>query len=126
MSPKAQRGLEKNSESQAEVCESQELTPKYSKPRKEYMKLTAIFVEVPGGYMGYVEELPGANTEGTTLEETRENLQDAVREMMLADDLELTEERLEANREFTKEVISELSLTGRVVQREELLLPVAA
>jgi len=82
-------------------------------------------VEVPGGYMGYVEELPGANTEGTTLEETRENLQDAVKEMMLADDLELTEERLEANREFTKEVISELSLTGRV-QREELLLPVAA
>ena len=90
------------------------------------MRLTAVFVEIPGGgYMGYVEELPGANTEGTTLEETRENLQDAVKEMMLADDLELTEERLEANREFTKEVISELSLTGRV-QREELLLPVAA
>ena len=93
-------------------------------PRK-YMKLTAVFVEIPGGYMGYVEELPGANTEGTTLEETRENLQDAVNEMMLADDLELTEERIEANREFTKEVISELSLTGRVT-RERLLLPAAA
>ena len=95
-----------------------------STPRK-YMKLTAVFVEIPDGYMGYVEELPGANTEGTTLEETRENLQDAVKEMMLADDLELTEERIEANREFTKEVISELSLTGRVT-REQILLPVAA
>ena len=86
------------------------------------MKLTAIFVEVPDGFMGYVEELPGANTEGTTLEETRENLQDAVKEMMLADDLELTEQRLQANRQFTKEVISELSLTGRV-QREEISCP---
>ena len=115
MSPKAQPGIAPKRESQPN-----------STPRK-YMRLTAVFVEIPGGgYMGYVEELPGANTEGTTLEETRENLQDAVREMMLADDLELTEERLEANREFTKEVISELSLTGRVVQREELLLPVAA
>lgn len=89
------------------------------------MKLTAVFVEVPGGYMGYVEELPGANTEGTTLEETREDLQDAAHEMLLADDRELTEEQIEANREFTKEVISELSLTGRVI-REELLLPAAA
>jgi len=86
------------------------------------MKLTAIFVEVPDGFMGYVEELPGANTEGTTLEETRENLQDAVKEMMLADDLELTEQRLQANRQFTKEVISELSLTRRV-QREEISCP---
>lgn len=89
------------------------------------MKLTAVFVEVPGGYMGYVEELPGANTEGTTLEETREDLQDAAHEMLLADDRELTEEQIKANREFTKEVISELSLTGRVI-REELLLPAAA
>jgi predicted RNase H-like HicB family nuclease len=95
-----------------------------STPRK-YMKLTAVFVEIPGGYMGYVEELPGANTEGTTLDETRENLQDAVNEMMLADDRELTEEVIEVNREFTKEVISELSLTGRVI-REQILLPAAA
>ena len=115
MSPKAQPGIAPKRESQPN-----------STPRK-YMRLTAVFVEIPGGgYMGYVEELPGANTEGTTLEETRENLQDAVNEMMLAD-RELTEELIEAeaNREFTKEVISELSLTGRV-HREELLLPAAA
>ena len=94
--------------------------------RRKYMKLTAVFVEVPGGYMGYVEELPGANTEGTTLEEARENLQDAA-EMILAEgERELTDEQIVANREFTKEVISELSLTGRVIRREDLLLPAAA
>ena len=26
------------------------------------MKLTAVFVKVPEGYIGFVEELPGANT----------------------------------------------------------------
>jgi predicted RNase H-like HicB family nuclease len=40
--------------------------------------LTAVFKKVPEGYIGYVEELPGANTQGTTLEETRENLLEAV------------------------------------------------
>lgn len=125
MSPKPQPGIAPNRESQATTCESPESTAEYSTPRTLNMKLTAVFVEVPGGYMGYVEELPGANTEGTTLDETRENLQDAVNEMMLADDRDLTEEVIEANREFTKEVISELSLTGRVI-REQLLLPAAA
>jgi len=44
---------------------------------------TAVFEEVPasegGGYCAYVEELPGANTQGATLEEARENLKDAIR-----------------------------------------------
>jgi predicted RNase H-like HicB family nuclease len=44
---------------------------------------TAVFEEVPssegGGYCAYVEELPGANTQGQTLEEARENLKDAIR-----------------------------------------------
>ena len=42
------------------------------------MKLTAVYVKVPEGYAGFVEELPGANTQGETLEEARENLQEAV------------------------------------------------
>ncbi len=41
-------------------------------------KLTAVFQKVPEGYIASVEELPGANTQGATLEETRENLQEAV------------------------------------------------
>ena len=44
--------------------------------------LTAVYEEVSqaegGGYVAYVEELPGAITEGDTLDEARENLRDAV------------------------------------------------
>lgn len=47
---------------------------------------TAVYEEIPaeqgGGYMGYVEELPGAITEGETLEETRENFKDALQLML--------------------------------------------
>jgi predicted RNase H-like HicB family nuclease len=43
------------------------------------MELTAVFKKVPEGYIGWVEELPGANTQGKTLEEARENLQEAIR-----------------------------------------------
>jgi predicted RNase H-like HicB family nuclease len=42
------------------------------------LQLTAVFEKVPLGYIGYVEELPGANTQGATLEETRANLREAV------------------------------------------------
>lgn len=31
--------------------------------------LTAVFQEVPESYIGFVEELPDANTQGDTLEE---------------------------------------------------------
>ena len=69
------------------------------------MKLTAVFEQVPEGYIGFVEELPGANTQGATLEEARTNLSEAV---------ELV---LEANRVLAKE-----SMLGRRVIREALLL----
>jgi predicted RNase H-like HicB family nuclease len=43
------------------------------------LSFTAVFVEVPeGGYAAYVEEIPGANTQGESLEEARENLKDAL------------------------------------------------
>lgn len=42
------------------------------------MSLTAVFQKVPEGYIGFVEELPGANTQGNTLEEARDNLKEAV------------------------------------------------
>lgn len=60
------------------------------------MKFNAVFKKVTEGYIGFVEELPGANTQGKTLEETRANLQEAI---------ELT---LEANRTLAKEYIVEL------------------
>ena len=42
------------------------------------MKLTAVFQKVPEGYIGFSEELPGANTQAATLREARANLREAV------------------------------------------------
>ena len=70
------------------------------------MHLTAVFMPVPEGYIGFVEELPGANTQGDTLQEARENLREAV---------ELV---LEANRELARK-----SLAGQAVIREPFGAP---
>jgi len=70
------------------------------------MQFTAVFQQVPEGYIGFVEELPGANTQGATLEEARENLAEAV---------ELV---LEANRALAEE-----SIRGHKVIRESFSLP---
>ena len=42
------------------------------------LQFTAVFQKVPEGYIGSVEELPGANTQGATLDEARTNLVEAV------------------------------------------------
>lgn len=55
------------------------------------LQLTAVFEKVPLGYIGYVEELPGANTQGRTLEEARSNLFEAV-EMIIEANRNLSEE----------------------------------
>ena len=65
------------------------------------MKLTAVYMKVPEGYVALIEELPGANTQGETLEEARENLSEAVALV------------LEANR-----TMAEQSLEGVTVIRE--------
>lgn len=70
------------------------------------MKLTAVFKKFPEGYAAFVEELPGANTQGKTLEEARRNLAEAV---------ELV---LEANRQVAEE-----SLVGEDVIREPFAVP---
>ena len=63
--------------------------------------LTAVFQKVPEGYIAFIEELPGANTQGATLEEARANLEEAVAMV------------LEANRELSEE-----SLKGQSIIRE--------
>ena len=70
--------------------------------------LTAVYQKVPEGYIAFVEELPGANTQGDTLEEARENLKEAVSLV------------LEANRQLSEE-----SLVGQEVVREPLLVAAA-
>jgi predicted RNase H-like HicB family nuclease len=74
------------------------------------MKLTAVFQKAPeGGYIAFVEELPGANTQGETLDEARHNLIEAI------------EMALEANREF-----AEMELNGAEVIREQIPFSLAA
>ncbi len=68
-------------------------------------KLTAVYRKVPEGYIGFVSELPGANTQGKTLEETKTNLEEAIHLV------------LEANR-----TLSEESLKGQDVIRESIPL----
>lgn len=58
------------------------------------IKLTAVFQKVSEGYIGFVEELPGANTQGATLEEVRSNLEEAV-QLVLEANRELAEESLQ-------------------------------
>jgi predicted RNase H-like HicB family nuclease len=74
----------------------------------ENVELTAVYIQVPEGFIGFVEELPGANTQGATLEEARENLQEAVTLVV------------EANRQLVEE-----SLRGQDVIREPLTLSAA-
>ena len=42
------------------------------------LQFNAIYRRVPEGYIGFVEELPGANSQAPTLEEARANLREAV------------------------------------------------
>ena len=70
------------------------------------MSLTAVFQKVDGGYVGFVEELPGANSQGRTLDEVRKNLSEAVALV------------LQANRQLAEE-----SLQGQVVIKEPMPLP---
>lgn len=69
------------------------------------LKLTAVFEEAEeGGYIAFIEELPGVNTQGETLKEARSNLIEAL-ELMLE----------------TQRIISEQELANKNVIREQLL-----
>lgn len=70
------------------------------------MQFTAVFRPVGDGYIAFVEELPGANTQGATLEEARHNLREAV-------DLVLDANRaLAREAEHGADVIRELLTVG--------------
>jgi predicted RNase H-like HicB family nuclease len=70
-------------------------------------QLTAVFQQVPEGYVGFVEELPGANTQGDTLEEARSNLQEAV-QLVLESNRALAEETLR-NKVVIREPLASIS-----------------
>lgn len=66
-------------------------------------QLTAVYQKVPEGFIAFVEELPGANSQGETLDEARANLREAIQLV------------LEANRTLAKE-----SLGDKTVIREQI------
>ncbi len=68
-------------------------------------KFNTVYEERGKWLVAYVEELPGANTQGKTLEEAKENLKEAVQLI------------LEANRK-----IAERTGAGRKIIREELII----
>jgi predicted RNase H-like HicB family nuclease len=67
------------------------------------MKLTAAYKQVDDWWAAWVEEIPGVNTQGKTLDEARENLKDALQMV------------LEANRELAEK-------EHKPTRREELVI----
>jgi predicted RNase H-like HicB family nuclease len=69
---------------------------------KTKLKLTAVFEEAEeGGYIAFIEELPGVNTQGETLEESKANLLEALA-LVMESQRELSEKE-QGNRKFIKE-----------------------
>jgi len=82
----------------------------YTEAHMTELTLTAVYEEAEeGGYIAYVAELPGANTQGDTLDEARENLSEAIQLI------------LEANRQEFEKYFS----TKAKVTRERLVLRAA-
>ncbi len=70
------------------------------------VKLTAVFEEAEeGGYIAYLEEIPGVNTQGDTLEKAKINLEEAFK--LFVD---------------TKRMLHEEELKGKSVIKEEFEL----
>ena len=69
---------------------------------KAKLELTAVFEEAEeGGYVAFIEELPGVNTQGESLEEAKINLLEAL-ELIMDTQRSLSEKTLE-NRKVIKE-----------------------
>ena len=69
------------------------------------LQCMAVFRKVPEGYIAFIEEFPGANTQGASLEEARSNLREAVALV------------IEANREMARE-----DADGEAVIREPITI----
>ena len=74
------------------------------------MKFTAVFQpEEEGGYIAYIEEIPGVNTQGETLEEAKANLIDAFKLIV------------EERRKLAEEEISSYKASGKNIIKEDII-----
>ena len=68
------------------------------------LRLTKVFQRVPEGFIAFVEELPGANTQGETLDEAKSNLEEAIT-LVLEANRALAEEQI-AGQDVIREAVS--------------------
>ncbi len=65
------------------------------------IEMTAVFEPCDeGGFIAYVQELPGINTQGETIEEAKENLADAVN--LVFEEMRATSKKGKANKMITQ------------------------
>jgi len=68
--------------------------------RKEY---SAVYVKQGKWYVAYVKEVPGANTQGRTLKEAKENLKEAL-ELILETNEKLTQQKILGGQVFEEPI----------------------
>ena len=74
------------------------------------MKFTAAYKKIGGWFVGWIEEIPGVNTQGKTLREVKENLREALALV------------IETNRSLNKtagKVVREVSSRSSAADRDE-------
>jgi len=65
------------------------------------IEMTAVFEQCDeGGFIAYVQEIPGINTQGETIDEAKENLADAVN--MVFEEMRATSEKGKTNKKITQ------------------------
>jgi predicted RNase H-like HicB family nuclease len=67
-------------------------------------KFTAVYEKIGDWWLGYVEELPGANTQGRTKEEVQENLKEAI-QLIIEANRELARREYEGKRSIVEELL---------------------
>ena len=70
------------------------------------MKFTAVYKKTKKWYLGWVEEIPGVNTQGRTLKEAKSNLKEALKLI------------LETNKLLSKKL-----MTKTKIIKEPIILP---
>ena len=72
-----------------------------AKTRRQF---TAVYKKEGKWYVGWVEEIPGVNTQGKTLEETKENLKEAL--YLILETNKLISRKEESNQKLVREPLA--------------------
>ncbi len=71
---------------------------------KQSRKFTAVYKKSGKWYSGWIEEIPGVNTQGRTLSETKENLKEAL--MLILETNRLLSRKSEGKSFITRESLA--------------------